>query len=303
MRRVLSWKRAHARAPAVKHWQGRWVALQAIIVAALLLSSYALATESQSPKVPPGRHPGGYPVAIIGGGIDYTLPNVAQMLARDGEGEVIGYNFRSDDRRPFGKGPETDAAEILLAEGQAATLVVISADVADQRQLANAIGYAAQSPAQIIAVFAPASDDSIAAVLAAAAQKFPNHLFLASIEAGAAYASAESASNLLIVTNAPDGALPAETNHDQSAHADLAIETSTVRERLAPAPETPASPAQIALARAVALAARIRAVEPADTPAELKARIAALAQALPPASKVKTRFGWIAEPRRHYWLE
>lgn len=273
-------------------------------MAAMLQPWHAIGAEP--PKVPPGRDPGGYPVAIIGSGIDYTLPNVAQMLARDGEGELIGFNFRNDDRRPFGKGPETDAAEILLAEGQAATLVVISAHVADQRQFANAIGYAAQSPARIITVFAPASDDNVAAVLAAAAQKFPNHLFLASIGASDAHATAgasETAANLLIVTNAPDGALPAETNRDQSSDADLAIETSTVRERLTPSPETPASPAQIALARTAALAARIRAVEPAFTAAELKARITALAEPLPLSSKVKTRFGWIAEPRRHYWLE
>jgi len=272
----------------------------------MLLPLGVASAGSADPPVPAGRDPGGYPVAIIGSGIDYTLRNVAQMMARDGEGEIIGFDFIDDDRRPFGQGPETDAAEILLGEGQAATLVTIRVNVTDQRQLAKAIAYGAQSPARIIAVFAPAHDDTVAMVLAAAAQKFPEHLFLTSVEGDvppAAPAKKERAENLLIVTNASGGELPAASPRDQDAYADLAIDTSKLWERSAALPESPATPSQIALARTAALAARLRAVDTRATAAAMKSRITALAKPLPATSSVKARYGWIAEPRRYFWLE
>lgn len=256
------------------------------------------------PAVPPGRNPGGYPVAIVGSGIDYTLRNIGQMLARDGEGEIIGYDFIDDDRRPHATGAETDAAEILLGEGQAATLVVVRANAQQQQSLVQAIGYAAQSPSKIVAIFAPAGDPTIATVLAAAAERFPQHLFIASVESGTtAAAEAPRAANLLVVTNALTAGIPADTGRDRIAAADIAIATDGLWERPASLPEASATPAQIALARTAALAARLIAIDTQASAADLKARIVALAEPLPALSKNLARNGWIAEPRRHFWLE
>lgn len=300
---VLSWKRAPARSPAVKHRQRLRVA-KAVIMAGMLMPLAAAISGPADPPVPAGRNPGGYPVAIISGGIDYTVRNIPQMLARDGEGEIIGYDLVDDDRRPYATGPETDAAEILLGEGQAATLVVVRTAVLDQQKLAAAIGYAAQSPARIIAIFASAGDPGVAAVLAAASQKFPQHLFIASLDAGAAAdIGTTRAANLLIVTNANAGDIPSGGARDVVPTADVAIETSGLWERPAALPEAPAPPAQIALARTAALAARLNAVDTRATAAELKSRIVALAEPLPEARKFLSQNGWIAEPRRHFWLE
>lgn len=302
MRGVLSWKRAPARSPAVKHWHRLRVAI-AGFMAAMLMPLAAATSGSADPPVPAGRNPGGYPVAIIGAGIDYTLRNISQMLARDGEGEIIGYDLVDDDRRPYATGQETDAAEILLGEGQAATLVVVRTNVLEQQRLAAAIGYAAQSPARIIAIFASASDPGVAAVLAAASQKFPQHLFVASLDAGtAADLGTTRAANLLIVTNAITGDIPSGGARGGTA-ADVAIETSGLWERPASLPEAPALPAQIALARTAALAARLIAVDTRATAAELKSRIVALAEPLPDARKFLAQNGWISEPRRHFWLD
>lgn len=261
---------------------------------------------ANDPAVPAGRNHGGYPVAIIGAGIDYTLGAVGQMLARDGEGEIIGYDLIDDDRRPFGSGAETDAAEILLAEGQAATLVVVRASVLQPPQLVRAIAYAARSPARIIAVFARASDPDVENVLAAAALQFPTHLFLASVAGGdlpPMPVTQERAANLMIVTNAADGAVPADSSRDQKAYADVAIDTSNLWDRSAALPGAKAGPQEIVLARTAALAARLLAVESGATAAELKARILALAEPLPTAKTGSARSGWIAQPRRHFWLE
>lgn len=78
-----------------------------IIAAAALLGSFCIASISQAqkasdkPRVPPGRDPGGVAIAIIGNGIDYTRPEIAARLARDGEGEIIGWDFVDNDRRPY----------------------------------------------------------------------------------------------------------------------------------------------------------------------------------------------------------
>ena len=261
--------------------------------------------KSADPAVPAGRNPGGYPVAIIGSGIDYTLRNVGQMLARDGEGEIIGYDFIDDDRRPFATGTETDAAEILLGEGQAATLVILRANVTQPQSLAKAIGYAAQSPARIIAIFGSSGEDSaIATVAAAAAVKFPQHFFIVSSEPGASTGGdAARAANLLVVTNAPAAGIPADAQSDQMPAADVAIDTTGLWERPASLPDGIATPAQIALARATALAARLIAVDTRATAAEIKSRIVALAEPASEERKCLAKNGCISRPRRHFWLE
>lgn len=73
-------------------------------LALALVSLIALAfaqTRKDKPRVPAGVDPGGVSIAIIGSGIDYTRPEIAARLARDGEGELVGWDFIDNDRRPF----------------------------------------------------------------------------------------------------------------------------------------------------------------------------------------------------------
>ena len=72
------------------------------VVAATALGVAALA-QGAKPSVPSGRDPGGVAIALIGTGIDYTLPLLARRLARDGEGELIGWDLEDKDRKPFDK--------------------------------------------------------------------------------------------------------------------------------------------------------------------------------------------------------
>ena len=78
------------------------VPILSVLVAATLLAASTEAQEAK-PRVPPGRDPGGVAIALIGTGIDYTIPEVAQRLARDGEGELIGWDLEHKDRKPFDK--------------------------------------------------------------------------------------------------------------------------------------------------------------------------------------------------------
>ena len=60
-----------------------------------------LAQTKPIPKVPPGVDPGGIGVALVGPGIDYTDPAIVHRLARDGEGQLAGFDENTNDSTPF----------------------------------------------------------------------------------------------------------------------------------------------------------------------------------------------------------
>lgn len=129
------------------------------LVTALLLATAATAQEKK-PAVPPGRDPGGVAVALVAGGIDYTLPAVAARLARDGEGELIGWDLVDNDRRPFdrsaggasanGGGDATMIASFLADVREAMRLVPVRVSAAETVSVARGMAFAARTPARIV---------------------------------------------------------------------------------------------------------------------------------------------------------
>ena len=121
------------------------------LVAAVVLATAVLAQETR-PPVPPGRDPGGLAVAVVGGGLDYTLPRLAQRLARDGEGELIGWDLEHNDRRPHGKagsGADMGVASLLL-EMDGVRLVPVRLKTADPTSAARAVAFSAHTPARVV---------------------------------------------------------------------------------------------------------------------------------------------------------
>ena len=118
-----------------------------LLVIALAALGAAAAAQQKKPPVPVGRDPGGMAIALLGTGIDYTLPRLALRLARDGEGELIGWDVEDRDRQPFdaskgdkettGGGDGSAIASFLLgAEGT--RLVPVRVNPADPVSLARA---------------------------------------------------------------------------------------------------------------------------------------------------------------------
>ena len=114
--------------------------------------------QEKKPLVPPGRDPGGVAIAIITTGIDYTVPELAQRLARDGEGELIGWDLQDNDRKPFDKSkggtrPEWGGDGTLVASLMLGTrtvrLVPVRVDPGDPASLARAVAFVAQTPARV----------------------------------------------------------------------------------------------------------------------------------------------------------
>ena len=130
-----------------------------ILTAFLLFAFAATGTSAQAakPKVPPGTDPGGIALALIAYGIDYTDPEIAPRLARDGEGDIIGWDFVGGDNKPFAATPDagvdgTRLAKLILTAYARGRLVPLRVAPSDPAQFAQAMRLALQSPARIIAV-------------------------------------------------------------------------------------------------------------------------------------------------------
>lgn len=125
------------------------------LIPLLLLFTPAEAA-SRDPRVPPDVDPGGVAVALVCTGIDYTLPHIASRLARDGEGELIGWDFRDDDPLPFEStsatldGGGTALAQVILAEAPEARIIPVRIDPERPGSLLRAMAFVGQTPARIV---------------------------------------------------------------------------------------------------------------------------------------------------------
>lgn len=136
-----------------------WPSLFALATAVLLAVAAATA-QTRDPRLPPGVDPGGTAVALISTGIDYTDPAILRRLARDGEGDLIGWDFVDGDNRPFdvSRGTTPDhhggsATDLLRTFPASRTRIVpIRVDPADPRHLAGALAFIARTPARFVVV-------------------------------------------------------------------------------------------------------------------------------------------------------
>jgi hypothetical protein len=131
-----------------------------LVIVGIWMAFIASAFANQDPRVPPDRESGGIPVAIISTGVNYTLPQISSRLARDGEGQIIGWDFADGDHRPFdvsaGKSPPEDGgdgtalASLLLAQSSELRLSPIRFDPQNSASLARALAFAGQTHTRVV---------------------------------------------------------------------------------------------------------------------------------------------------------
>lgn len=153
-----------------------------VLMATVSLAISAVANP-KDPPVPPGLDPGGVAVALIGPGIDYTDPKIAAHLARDGEGELIGYDLVGDDRRPAENAGErgissTALARELLGASSGVTLAPFRISMSDRTTLVRAIGMMAETRAGIAVLISRDASEPDRQVLEEASKRFPDLLFI-----------------------------------------------------------------------------------------------------------------------------
>jgi hypothetical protein len=178
--------------------------------AMLTLGPMAIA-QTKKPPLPPGRDPGGVAIALLTTGIDYTLPHIAQRLARDGEGELIGFDLVDNDNRPFG-GDGAALATNLLDPTIGARLVPVRVDPRNPASLARAVAFIAQTPARIVVVpmWSPSREDW--QLFRQAAERSPQLLFVVAagddardLDKDPVYPAAFALPNVVVVSAAGTG--------------------------------------------------------------------------------------------------
>lgn len=265
--------------------------------------------DGNDPPVPPGGIDGGLPVAVIGSGLDYTPEAISRRLLRDGEGEIAGYDYIDDDRRPFARNAAAqDAAEIILGEGQTAKLVPLRADLDDMISLSHALRHAGQSPAMVILIQDIPKERSAIAALASASRYFYDRLFIVAAGEGGRDLDQDWASglrgipNVLVIAAAGGKGEPLSGANSGSLTIDLATTGTALKGEGARPADAPGASLRSA-AHIAALAVRLRAVEPAIPSAAMKVRIQDLAKQPAAPGGIGTIHGVIERPERYFWLE
>lgn len=282
-------------------------AVAASLLAALLAGAMATAALAADPLVPPGRDQGGVAVAIIGPGFDYTSAAIAARLARDGEGEITGYDYIDDDRQPFVRGlPGQDMAEIVIGEGQTASLILLRADHEDVLSLSRALLFAGKSPAQIVLLEGPPRDYKAIRAFASAARYFHDRLFVLAAGDQQRDLDTEGASvlrdlpNVVIVAGAAADGTSSPGANTGALTIDLATTAAPLKGEGTQGDSAGAA-SQRAAAHIAALAVRLRILEPAIPATAMKIRIAALARPVAVRGGIVTRNGLIDRPDKHFW--
>lgn len=130
------------------------VAAAALLTAANSAGGLVAAQAAGDPRPPPGTDPGGPAIAIIADGVDYTDPEIAKRLARDGEGEPIAFDFIDGDVRPYASANNdgTHFAKFMLRAHPRARLIVVRVDRTMAASIAQAMVFISRTPAKVAVV-------------------------------------------------------------------------------------------------------------------------------------------------------
>jgi len=203
-----------------------------ILSLAMLLLASPPGVQASEPKVPPGLDPGGVAIALLGDGVDYTKPELAKRLARDGEGDLIAWDFVDNDIRPYAKtGQSTADAEYLIAASAGVSLVIVKEPAGgNPAAIGHMSTFVVRTPARIVAWPDGRPERVDWPVLFQAAQRFKDRLFV--VPGPARPEDAGKAGDNIVF------AIPTQGLSDRAAVLNMAV---AVAELLAKQPQLPAA--------------------------------------------------------------
>ncbi len=270
-------------------------------------------TEDLNPPVPQGEDPGGVAVAHVDSGVNYLLTEIADRLARDDTGRMLGYDFRDDDDRPADLDPSrpaffpirhgTTVASVLLAEAPETRLVPIRHPGNVFALFADVVEYVANGPARIVLMPLGGYKAENWQALRDAAAQHPQLLFILSagndgrdIDAEPVYPAALKLENAIVVTSSDIFGRIAEGVNWGAETVDIAVPGERIEVIDHNGVRNRASGSSYAAPRVAALAARLAALHPDWETKALKQAILELASPLPRERTPRTKHGWIANP-------
>ena len=267
-----------------------------------------------NPPVPPGApDTPGIRIAHIDSGVNYLLPDIADRLARDGDGAILGYDFRDDDATPFdldfGRSPffpirhGTAVASVILSEAPDAALVPLRFPRHDMTKMGDVVRHAVAAGARVIAMPMGSNDPDDWATFLAAARTASDVLFVVSagnagisVDASPQYPAVSELPNMLVVTSADDFGRLARGSNWGPDSVDLLVPAEGLDVMDHRGATVQASGSSYAVPRVAALAARLLAANPDWTAPDLIAAIAARAVPGMDRGAPRVRIGWLPDP-------
>jgi subtilisin family serine protease len=264
-----------------------------------------------NPPVPAGVDPGGVTVALLDTGVNYLQPALAERLARDANGALLGFDFEDGDDRPFDLNPAlspfhpgrhgTLMANALLREAAPLRLIPLRFPRSEPEKLADAVSLATKHGAKILLLGLGNRRALDWQGFAQGLRAHPDLLVIVSagregedIDDRAYYPAALGMPNMLTVGAADGFGQPVRSNWGLR-RVDVLAPAEKLVVRNFDDVEEAVSGAEFAAARVAALATRLLAAEPGLTTAQLKARLLAMARLSDQGGRARSAYGVIPE--------
>jgi hypothetical protein len=252
-------------------------------------------------------------VGMVDSGVNYRLPEINRRLARDSDGQLVGYDFWDMDDLPYDAHPVnsgfflqrhgTRTASLLLREAPGFELVPYRYPRPDMSRMQALVEHAADNQVTILGMPLGSNRLEDWGSFERVARAHPQMLFIVSagndgrdIDERPVYPAALDLDNLIVVTSADDFVQPAErTNWGQNS-VDYLVPAERVAALDFSGSETRVSGSSYAVSRVTALVARLKMAHPqwnaADIAAELRNRYGNSS----PGARDWVSTGYIADP-------
>ncbi|MFK7860247.1 MAG: S8 family serine peptidase [Granulosicoccus sp.] len=274
----------------------RELLLSCLLLAQAISGTATFADELDNPPVPQSDATSGMAafdaairVALIDAGVNYLLPEISRSLARDENGELVGYDFWDMDERPFDSHPDsrgnvqrhgTQTASLLVREAPFVELVPYRYPRPDMSRMAELIAHADQRGVRIIGMPLGGNQREQWDAFERSANDYPHILFVASagnngrdIDQQAVYPAALSLPNMVVVTSADDFGRLADGVNWGRVSVDYMVPAEHLQVLRFDGTEGLVSGSSYAVPRVVALAARLLQSEPKLMASELLKRV------------------------------
>ncbi len=266
--------------------------------------------------VKPIKHPGeNTPVRVgmVDSGVNYRLPEINRRLARDSNGQLVGYDFWDMDDLPYDAHPVnsgfflqrhgTRTASLLLREAPAVALVPYRYPRPDMSRMMALVEHAADNQVSILGMPLGSNRLEDWGSFERAARAYPQMLFIVSagndgrdIDERPVYPASLDLGNVIVVTSADDFVRPAERTNWGRVSVDYLVPAERVSALDYSGSGTRVSGSSYAVSRVTALAARLKMARPqwdaTDIAGELRNRYGNSS----PGARDWVSGGYIADP-------
>jgi len=263
--------------------------------------------QETEPEVP------GVSVAMLDAGVNYLLPNIAERLARDSGGEILGFDYWDMDARPFDANPVrspffpqrhgTQTASLVLREAPVALLVPYRYPRPDMSRMTELVQDAADAGVVVFNLSLGSNRPGEWQAFKEAAAVQPDMLFVVSagnngrdIDSQPVYPAALDLDNLLVVSSADPDGRPAQGSNWGRDSVDLMVPGEEILVTDFHGRPSVVSGSSYAAARVSALAACLLAENPEWGAEILKAAILEQARPSDGDSDDYSRYGFLPDP-------